>query len=113
MPALGEHKTVQARILKYAQKIGWTYVPRVEAERRRRFLPHPNPLPEDGAREMMEYQLMTAQIRVHDLDLEEILPQPVAENLAQAVIENGNSLLPKRQEAGQRPESSSELASGR
>ena len=65
------------------------------------------------AREMMEYQLMTAQIRVHVLDLEEILPQPVAENLAQAVIENGNSLLPKRQEAGQRPESSSELASGR
>jgi len=34
-----EHKTVQARILKYAQEIGWTYVPRVEAERRRGFDP--------------------------------------------------------------------------
>ncbi len=28
MPVSGEHKTVQARILKYAQEIGWTYVPR-------------------------------------------------------------------------------------
>jgi type I restriction enzyme R subunit len=28
MPAPGEHKTVQARILAYAQEIGWTYVPR-------------------------------------------------------------------------------------
>jgi type I restriction enzyme R subunit len=37
MPGPGEHKTVQARILKYAQEIGWTYVPRDEAERRRGF----------------------------------------------------------------------------
>jgi hypothetical protein len=43
---------------------------------------------------MMDLQLITTQIRVHDLDLEEILPQPVAENLSQAVRENGNSLLP-------------------
>jgi type I restriction enzyme R subunit len=34
-----EHKTVQARILKYVQEIGWTYVPRGEAERRRGFDP--------------------------------------------------------------------------
>lgn len=34
MPISGEYKTVQARILKYAQEIGWTYVPRDEAERR-------------------------------------------------------------------------------
>src|SRR6267378_355365 len=33
----GEHKTVQTRILAYAQKIGWTYVPRGEAEKRRGF----------------------------------------------------------------------------
>jgi len=33
----GEHKTVQARILTYAQEIGWTYVPRGEAEKRRGF----------------------------------------------------------------------------
>jgi type I restriction enzyme R subunit len=37
MSAPGEHKTVQARILKYAHEIGWTYVPRAEAEARRGF----------------------------------------------------------------------------
>ena len=30
-----EHKTVQARILKYAEEIGWTFVSREEAEQRR------------------------------------------------------------------------------
>ena len=85
MPAPGEHKTVQARILKYAQEIGWKYVPCEEVARRRRFLPHPNPLPEDGAREMMEHQLMTAQIRVHDLDLDEFLALVAREILSQAV----------------------------
>jgi type I restriction enzyme, R subunit len=39
MPTPGEHKTVQARILQYAQEIGWTYVPRLEAEKRRGFDP--------------------------------------------------------------------------
>ena len=37
MPKPGEHKTVQARILQYAQECGWTFVPRAEAERRRGF----------------------------------------------------------------------------
>ena len=37
MPGPSEHKTVQSRILAYAQEIGWTYVPREEAERRRGF----------------------------------------------------------------------------
>ena len=37
MPKPGEHKTVQSRILKYAQEIGWTFVPRNEAEQRRGF----------------------------------------------------------------------------
>lgn len=37
MPTPGEHKTVQARILQYAQEIGWTIVPRAEAEARRGF----------------------------------------------------------------------------
>lgn len=45
MSAPGEHKTVQARILAYAQEIGWTYVPRAEAEVRRGFSPHPGPHP--------------------------------------------------------------------
>ena len=31
----GEHKTVQSRILAYAQNVGWTLVSRKEAERRR------------------------------------------------------------------------------
>ena len=30
MPKPGEHKTVQSRILKYAQEIGLTFVPRAE-----------------------------------------------------------------------------------
>ena len=37
MPTPSEHKTVQARILNYAQDIGWTFVPRNEAEQRRGF----------------------------------------------------------------------------
>src|SRR3972149_6694226 len=49
MPGPGEHKTVQARILAYAQDIGWTYVPREEAERRRGFDPD-GATPEDRAR---------------------------------------------------------------
>jgi hypothetical protein len=32
---LGEYKTVQARILAYAEAIGWTVAPREEAEERR------------------------------------------------------------------------------
>ena len=32
-----EHKTVQARILAYAEALGWTFVPREEAEQRRGF----------------------------------------------------------------------------
>ena len=32
-----EHKTVQARILAYAEAIGWTMVPQEAAERRREF----------------------------------------------------------------------------
>jgi type I restriction enzyme R subunit len=39
MAAPGEHKTVQARILQYAQEIGWTVVSREEAEQRRGFDP--------------------------------------------------------------------------
>ena len=39
MPSPGEYKTVQSRIIAYAQEIGWAYVPREEAERRRGFDP--------------------------------------------------------------------------
>ena len=37
MPGPTEHKSVQARILKYAEEIGWTFVSRSEAEERREF----------------------------------------------------------------------------
>lgn len=39
MPKPTEHKTVQSRLLHYAQEIGWTFVPQAEAERRRHFDP--------------------------------------------------------------------------
>jgi type I restriction enzyme, R subunit len=39
MPTPGEYKTVQSRILAYAEAIGWTFVPREEVERRRGFDP--------------------------------------------------------------------------
>ena len=41
MPTPGEHKTVQARILEYAEAIGWTIVSREEAEERRGGIPAP------------------------------------------------------------------------
>ncbi len=37
MSTPGEHKTVQARILAYAQEVGWSFVSRAEAEQRRGF----------------------------------------------------------------------------
>ena len=49
MPAPSEHKTVQARILAYAEEIGWSYVPRAEAEERRGFDPD-GATPEERAR---------------------------------------------------------------
>jgi type I restriction enzyme, R subunit len=39
MPTPAERKTVQARILQYAHEVGWTVVPRAEAEIRRGFDP--------------------------------------------------------------------------
>ncbi len=41
MPTPGEHKTVQSRILEYAQAVGWTFVSREEAEQRRGGIPAP------------------------------------------------------------------------
>jgi type I restriction enzyme R subunit len=64
MPTPGEHKTVQARILHYAQEIGWTYVPRAEAERRRGFDPA-GATPEERARTASLFfgDLLHARIR--------------------------------------------------
>lgn len=60
-----EHKTVQARILHYAQEIGWRYVPRDEAEARRGF-DTDGATPEDRARPASPYfgDLLHAQVRV-------------------------------------------------
>ena len=63
MPTPTEHKTVQARILKYAQEMGWIYVPRAEAEARRGFDPN-GVTPEDRARSASLYfgDLLHAQV---------------------------------------------------
>jgi type I restriction enzyme R subunit len=63
MPAPTEHKTVQARILAYAQEIGWTYVSRAGAEERRGFDPD-GAMPEDRARTASLYfgDLLHAQV---------------------------------------------------
>src|SRR5712691_2943918 len=64
MPAPGEHKTVQARILKYAQEIGWTYVPRAEAEQRRGFDPDGATSEERARRASLFFgDLLHAQVR--------------------------------------------------
>jgi type I restriction enzyme R subunit len=46
----GEHKTVQTRILDYAEAIGWTVVCREEAEQRREFDPTVPPADRAGNR---------------------------------------------------------------
>src|SRR5210317_2196318 len=70
----GEHKTVQARILAYAQEIGWSFVSREEAEQRRGFEPSspsglrrsgPNMPPADRAknRSLFFDDLLDAKVR--------------------------------------------------
>src|SRR5437879_984833 len=60
----GEHKTVQARILAYAQEIGWRYVSRREAENRRGF-DHSKSTPAEQAGEASPYfdDILDAQVR--------------------------------------------------
>jgi type I restriction enzyme R subunit len=43
MPTPGEHKTVQSRILAYAEASDWNVVPRAQAEQRRGFAPTSSP----------------------------------------------------------------------
>jgi len=63
MPKPGEHKTVQARILDYAQAVGWTLVPRVEAERRRGFDPEVPPRERARGRSLFFDGLLDAKLR--------------------------------------------------
>ena len=59
----GEHKTVQARILAYAGAIGWTFVPREEAERRRGFDPDVPPPDRARGRSLFFDDLLDAKVR--------------------------------------------------
>jgi type I restriction enzyme R subunit len=63
MPTPGEHKTVQARILGYAEAIGWTIVPREEAERRRGFDPEVPPADRAKNRSLFFDDLLDAKLR--------------------------------------------------
>jgi type I restriction enzyme R subunit len=63
MPNPGEHKTVQSRILEYAQAIGWTFVSREEAEQRRGFDPDVPPADRAKNRSLFFDDLLDAKLR--------------------------------------------------
>ncbi len=63
MPIPGEHKTVQARILGYAEAIGWTFVSREEAERRRGFDPEAPPADRAKNRSLFFDDLLGTRVR--------------------------------------------------
>jgi type I restriction enzyme R subunit len=63
MPTPGEHKTVQARILEYAEAIGWTFVSREEAEQRRGFDPEVPPADRAKNRSLFFDDLLDAKVR--------------------------------------------------
>ena len=63
MPTPGEHKTVQARILEYAEAIGWTIVSREEAEQRRGFDPEVPPADRAKNRSLFFDDLLDAKVR--------------------------------------------------
>ena len=59
----GEHKTVQSRIIGYAHAIGWTFVPREEAELRRGFDPEVPPADRAKNRSLFFDDLLDAKVR--------------------------------------------------
>ena len=63
MPTPGEHKTVQARILAYAQEIGWTVVSRDDGERRRGFDPEVPPADRAKNRSLFFDDLLDTKVR--------------------------------------------------
>lgn len=56
-----EQRTVQARILGYAQNVGWTVVSREEAERRRGFDPDAPPADRAKGRSLFFDDLLDAK----------------------------------------------------
>ena len=63
MPTPSEHKTVQTRILAYAEAIGWTFVPHEEAEKRRGFDPAASPKERAKNRSLFFDDLLDAKVR--------------------------------------------------
>ncbi|WPL18378.1 Type-1 restriction enzyme R protein [Thiorhodovibrio winogradskyi] len=63
MPTPGEHKTVQSRILEYAQAVGWTFVPRKQAEQRRGFDPDAPAADRARSRSLFFDDLLAAKVR--------------------------------------------------
>jgi type I restriction enzyme R subunit len=63
MSTPGEDKTVQARILAYAQEIGWSFVSREEAENRRGFDPDVPPADRARNRSLFFDDLLNAKVR--------------------------------------------------
>jgi type I restriction enzyme R subunit len=63
VPSPSEHKTVQARILAYAEAIGWTVVSREEAERRRGFDPEVPPADRAKNRSLFFDDLLDTKVR--------------------------------------------------
>ena len=63
MPTPGEHKTVQARILGYAEAIGWTIVSREKAEQRHGFDPDVPPTDRARHRSLFFDDLLDAKLR--------------------------------------------------
>ncbi|MBI5791842.1 MAG: HsdR family type I site-specific deoxyribonuclease [Rhodocyclales bacterium] len=59
----GEHKTVQSRILGYAEAIGWTLVSREEAEQRRGFDPEAPPADRAKNRSLFFDDLLDTKLR--------------------------------------------------
>lgn len=62
MPKPGEHKTVQSRILEYAEAVGWTFVSRAVAEQRRGFDPEAPPADRAKNRSLFFDDLLDAKV---------------------------------------------------
>ena len=67
MPTPGEHKTVQGRILEYAEAVGWTVVSREEAEQRRGFDPEVPPADRAKNRTLFFDDILDAKVREFNL----------------------------------------------
>lgn len=72
MATPNEHKTVQARILAYAQEVGWTFVPRGEAEARRNFnSSHTKPADQAKAASPFFIETLFKQVKLFNPDFSE------------------------------------------